>query len=181
VKFTSPGVPDLYQGNEVMDLSLVDPDNRRPVDYARRAALLEELAALGDPRPLADTLHDGRAKLWVTWRLLELRRRLPELFRDGGYLPLAPSGARAEHVLAFARPHASGTLVVVAGRLYAKMLGAAGKLPLGAAWADTAIALPPGVAALENVLTGERLDAGGGALPLARACGRFPVAALLAS
>jgi len=181
VKLASPGVPDLYQGTEVMDLSLVDPDNRRPVDYARRAALLEALAALGDPRPLLETLHDGRAKLWVTWRLLELRRKLPELFRDGGYLPLAPAGARAEHVLAFARPHASGTLVVVAGRLYAKMLGAAGKLPLGAAWEDTLVALPPGVAALENVLTGERLETGDGQLPLARACARFPVAALLAT
>jgi (1->4)-alpha-D-glucan 1-alpha-D-glucosylmutase len=181
VKFAAPGVPDLYQGTEVMDLSLVDPDNRRPVDYARRAALLEELAALGDPRPLLETLHDGRAKLWVTWRLLELRRKLPALFRDGGYLPLAPSGAHAEHVLAFARPHASGTLVVAAGRLYAKMLGTAGRLPLGAAWEDTVVALPPGVTALENVLTGERLDAGSGALPLARACGRFPVAALLAT
>jgi len=181
VKLASPGVPDLYQGNEIMDLSLVDPDNRRPVDYARRAALLEELAALGDPRPLLETLHDGRAKLWVTWRLLELRRRRPELFRDGGYLPLAPGGARAGHVLAFARAHASGTLVVIAGRLYAKLLGAAGGLPLGEAWGDTAVALPPGVTALENVLTGERLQATDGQLPLASACARFPVAALLAT
>jgi (1->4)-alpha-D-glucan 1-alpha-D-glucosylmutase len=181
VKFASPGVPDLYQGNEVMDLSLVDPDNRRPVDYARRAALLEELAALADPRPLAETLHDGRAKLWVSWRLLELRRKLPELFRDGGYLPLAPSGARAEHVLAFARPHASGTLVVIAGRLYAKMLGTAGRLPLGEAWEDTAIALPPGMAALENVLTGERFESESTILPLAQACARFPVGAFLAT
>jgi len=181
VKFTSPGVPDVYQGTELMDLSLVDPDNRRPVDYALRARLLDGLGALGDPRPLLDTLQDGRAKLWATSRLLALRQRLPELFRDGGYAPLAASGKHAEHVLAFARTHASGTLVAVAGRLYAKMLGAAGRLPLGEAWEDTTVALPPGVAALENVLTGERLDVGGGALPLARACGRFPVAALLAS
>jgi len=180
LKLASPGVPDLYQGSELMDLSLVDPDNRRPVDYARRAALLEELAGLEDPRPLLDALHDGRAKLWVTWRLLELRRRLPRLFRDGGYQALAASGAHAEHVLAFARPHAQGTLVAIAGRLYAKMLGEPGKLPLGEAWQDTAIALPRGARALENALTGERLEAGGGSLALAQACARFPVAALLA-
>jgi len=181
VKFTSPGVPDLYQGNELMDLSLVDPDNRRAVDYTLRARLLDELGSLRDPRPLLDTLQDGRAKLWVTWRLLGLRQRLPELFRDGGYAPLAASGKHAAHVLAFARTHASGTLVVVAGRLYAKMLRDAGTLPLGEAWEDTAVALPAGLRTLENVLTGERLDADGGALPLAHACGRFPGAALLAT
>ena len=83
IKFTSPGVPDLYQGNELMDLSLVDPDNRRPVDYALRARWLDELAALQpQPRPagrgcsaLAAAPHDGRAKLWLTWRLLALRAR----------------------------------------------------------------------------------------------------------
>ncbi len=181
IKFASPGVPDVYQGSELVDLSLVDPDNRRPVDFALRARLLEELAGLGDPRPLLDTLHDGRAKLWVAWRLLELRRRRPELFRDGAYAPLAASGRHAEHALAFARTHASGTLVVVAARLCAKMLGTAGKLPLGAAWEDTAIALPPNLTAFENVLTGERVAAAAGAAPVAALCARFPLAALLAT
>ena len=179
VKFASPGVPDIYQGTELMDLSLVDPDNRRPVDYARRAALLEELGALADPRPLLDAPHDGRAKLWIAWRMLELRRKLPELFRDGGYAPLAASGKHAAHALAFARTHASGTLVVVAGRLYAKMLRDAGKLPLGAAWEDTAVALPANVTALENVLTGERTAVSQGSVALGTACARFPLAALL--
>jgi (1->4)-alpha-D-glucan 1-alpha-D-glucosylmutase len=179
VKYASPGVPDLYQGSELVELTLVDPDNRRPVDFARRERLLAEFEALADPAPLAAAARDGRAKSWVIWRLLQLRKRLPDLFRDGGYAPLEATGARAGHVVAFARTHASGTLIAVAGRLYLKMLGEAGALPVGEAWADTAIALPPGVAAMENVLTGERLDTGGGALPLARACGRFPVAALL--
>jgi len=177
VKLAAPGVPDVYQGTELMDLSLVDPDNRRPVDYARRSSLLDELAALADPRPLLDTPQDGRAKLWVTWRLLDLRRRHPGLFRDGAYVPLAASGRHAEHVLAFARTHASGTLVVVAGRLYAKMLGAAGKLPLGEAWEDTTVVLPPGATALENVLTGERLEALQGSVPLRKVCARFSLAA----
>jgi (1->4)-alpha-D-glucan 1-alpha-D-glucosylmutase len=179
IKYASPGVPDLYQGSELVELTLVDPDNRRPVDFARRERLLAEFEALADPAPLAAAARDGRAKSWVIWRLLQLRKRLPDLFRDGGYAPLEATGGRAGHVVAFARTHASGTLIAVAGRLYLKMIGEAGALPVGEAWADTAIALPPGVAAMENVLTGERLDAGGGALPLARACGRFPVAALL--
>jgi (1->4)-alpha-D-glucan 1-alpha-D-glucosylmutase len=180
IKFASPGVPDVYQGSELMDLSLVDPDNRRPVDSGLRARLLDPLQALRDPRPLLDAPHDGRAKLWVTWRLLELRRKRPDLFRDGGYLPLAAGGKYAEHVVAFARTHASGTLVVVAGRLYAKMLGAAAGLPLGAIWQDTMVELPANSHAFENVLTGERLVPEHGKLPLARACARFPVAALLA-
>jgi (1->4)-alpha-D-glucan 1-alpha-D-glucosylmutase len=178
VKFASPGVPDLYQGSELIELTLVDPDNRRPVDFELRARLLQEIEHSADPAPLATVPHDGRAKLWVISRLLQLRKRLPELFAAGAYLPLEVSGARREHVVAFARTHASGTLVIVAGRLFVKLLGAPGKLPLGEAWEDTVLALPPGATALENVLTGERLDAGGG-VALSRACARFPVAALL--
>jgi (1->4)-alpha-D-glucan 1-alpha-D-glucosylmutase len=181
IKCASPGVPDLYQGAELIELTLVDPDSRRPVDFSRRARLLEELERLEHPAPLTAAARDGRAKLWVIWRLLQLRQRLPALFRDGGYAPLEAAGARAAHVVAFARPHASGTLIVVAGRLYLKMLGATGALPVGDAWGDTAVALPEGVVALENVLTGERLEAEDGRLPLARACARFPVAALLAT
>ncbi len=182
LKYTAPGVPDLYQGSELLDLSLVDPDNRRPVDYAQRAALLDSLAALADPRPLLDSLHDGRAKLWVAWRLLQLRQRLPELFRAGGYAPLEVSGAMREHVIAFARTHASGTLVIAAGRLYAKMLGSAvDRLPLGDAWGDTAVRLPPKVRRLESVLSGEVFEPASGSISLSRACARFPVAALLAS
>ncbi|MGE3160647.1 MAG: malto-oligosyltrehalose synthase [Burkholderiales bacterium] len=179
IKYASPGVPDLYQGAELVEPTLVDPDNRRPVDFSRRARLLEAFARLDDPAPLAAAARDGRAKLWVIWRLLQLRQRLPALFRDGGYQPLEASGVRREHVVAFARTHASGTLVVVAGRLYLKMLGTPGALPAGDAWGDTAVMLPPGVAALENVLTGERVVDERGALPLAQACARFPVAALL--
>jgi (1->4)-alpha-D-glucan 1-alpha-D-glucosylmutase len=181
VKYASPGVPDLYQGAELIELTLVDPDNRRPVDFACRMRLLEAFERLADPAPLAAAARDGRAKLWVIWRLLQLRKRLPALFAEGGYVPLDASGARAAHVIAFARTHASGTLIVVAGRLYLKLLGEAGRLPLGDAWADTAVALPSNVATLENVLTGERVEAQGGRLELARACARFPVAALLAT
>ncbi len=190
LKLGSPGVPDLYQGNELIDLSLVDPDNRRPVDYALRRRLLEELrdmSARADfaqaARAYAEAPHDGRAKLLVTWRLLELRRRLPALFEEGGYAPLEARGAKVRHVVAFARVHGPHTLVVIAGRLFARMLGLPGRLPLGeAAWGDTAVAagtLADG-APLLNVLTGERLAVSEGGVRLAQAFASFPAAALLA-
>src|SRR5205807_1022897 len=88
-KLTAPGVPDIYQGNEIWDFSLVDPDNRRAVDYRRRRALLAELQH-GDPgtapRALAQRMEDGRAKLLLTWKTLQLRRAHPQLFRDGEQL-----------------------------------------------------------------------------------------------
>jgi (1->4)-alpha-D-glucan 1-alpha-D-glucosylmutase len=187
IKFTSPGVPDLYQGNELLDFSLVDPDNRRPVDFALRARLLDEVLAwkadcAARARGLAQAAQDGRAKLHVTARLLAVRRKLPDLFRLGSYLPLAIHGARAEHALAYARRHDGRTLVVIAGRLFAKLLGEPGRLPLGEeTWGDTALAageLGDG-ARLTNVLTGESLAVRDGAITLAQACRSFPAAALL--
>jgi (1->4)-alpha-D-glucan 1-alpha-D-glucosylmutase len=181
IKYASPGVPDLYQGSELVELTLVDPDNRRPVDFERRMQLLDSFASPADPAPLVAAARDGRAKFWVTWRMLQLRKRLPALFAAGAYVPLDATGMRSEHAVAFARTHAERTLIVIAGRLYLKMLGAVGKLPLGEAWEDTAIALPSGVTTLENVLTGGRLEARDGVLPLAAACARFPVGAFLAT
>jgi (1->4)-alpha-D-glucan 1-alpha-D-glucosylmutase len=187
VKFTSPGVPDLYQGNELLDFSLVDPDNRRPVDFALRARVLEQvLDPAADRAAMAGEFarapQDGRAKLHVTALLLALRSRRPELFRLGEYLPLDCRGAKAQHVLAYARRHEGTTLVVVAGRLFAGLLGSAGRLPLGAqAWGDTAVSaagLGEG-ARLHNVLTGETLAVRDGAIALAQAFGGFPAAALL--
>ncbi|MDX1375375.1 MAG: malto-oligosyltrehalose synthase, partial [Burkholderiales bacterium] len=188
VKFTSPGVPDLYQGNELIDLSLVDPDNRRPVDYAPRARLLEDLRGL-DPadlgrvaRAFLATPQDGRAKLLVTWRLLELRRRRLELLREGEYRGLAASGAQAAHVLAFARGHGRHVLVTIAGRLFAQLLREPGRLPLGEdVWGDTAVEVPDlqASAALVNAITGERIDVREGKIRLAEAFATFPAAALL--
>jgi (1->4)-alpha-D-glucan 1-alpha-D-glucosylmutase len=189
VKLTSPGVPDLYQGNELVDLSLVDPDNRRPVDYEARRARLAELEALEcDPvaawtAPLQALFaaEDGRAKLWVIRRLLAERRRHPDLFERGRYVPLAVHGARTRHVLAYARALGADVLVVVAGRLFAGLGCAPGELPLGAAaWGDTTVRLgrvAAGRVALADVLTGARLDASGD-LRLADAFERFPGAAL---
>ncbi len=127
LKYSSPGVPDLYQGNELIELSLVDPDNRRPVDYALRQRRLAALRAMvgqeGDGlaarvRSMVEAPHDGRAKLWFIWRLLSLRREQPLLFSEGSYEPLAVEGPLSRHVVAFARRHEDQVLVVVAGRLF---------------------------------------------------------------
>jgi len=125
LKFTVPGVPDVYQGCEQWNFSLVDPDNRRPVDYARLAADLEGIAALhrtGAPdasawRELHAQAADGRIKQLVTWRLLALRRERSDLFRLGSYLPLAVEGGAAEHAVAFARVHEREAVLVVVARL----------------------------------------------------------------
>ena len=183
LKLTSPGVPDLYQGHETISLTLVDPDNRRPVDYATLAQTLAALAVL-DPAQLATlmtTPQDGRAKLWMTWRLLALRQAQPALFRDGDYTALRVSGAHAEHVVAFARHFEGTTLVVIAGRLFARLLGEANQSPLGeAAWADTAVTvnLPDGTR-LTDALGGATRLVAHGRIMLGAAFERLPAAALL--
>ncbi len=151
LKLASPGVPDVYQGNELWDFSLVDPDNRRPVDYARRRALLADLErAAADPaalpalaRELAANLADGRAKLYVTWRGLRCRAERPELFERGGYVPLEVRGERAEHVCAFARRDERHTLIAAAGRWFT-LLPRAGDGPIDFDWSDTALVVPAG-------------------------------------
>jgi (1->4)-alpha-D-glucan 1-alpha-D-glucosylmutase len=113
LKLTLPGVPDLYQGTELWDLSLVDPDNRRPVDFRRRAAELRSDVSLGG---LARDWQDGRVKLAVTRELLRIRRENDGVFQNGTYAPLNVTGAHAAHVLAFERAYASRSVVVAVGR-----------------------------------------------------------------
>lgn len=143
LKLTSPGVPDIYQGNELFDFSLVDPDNRRPVNYPWRR---EEFHGVrrdgGSVRGLMDAPDDGRLKLYLTWKILSLRRQHPELFQDGEYVPLEVSGEKAEHIVAFARRHRSRTLLVIAPRLIAGLLGDRDRAPIGAeVWKDTRVTL----------------------------------------
>ncbi|HEX4388228.1 MAG TPA: malto-oligosyltrehalose synthase [Steroidobacteraceae bacterium] len=161
-KLTAPGVPDIYQGNELWDFSLVDPDNRRPVDYERRRRALEELQQ-SEPSPgeLAAQLEDGRCKLLLTWKLLALRRSNPQLFRAGDYRPLHARGSRARHLCVFLRRFRQQALLVIAPRLYRRLLGDALALPVGvAAWSDTHLELPHDDAgdALHNVITGRTLQ-----------------------
>jgi (1->4)-alpha-D-glucan 1-alpha-D-glucosylmutase len=113
LRLTAPGIPDLYQGTDFWDLSLVDPDNRRPVDYAAREAALE---AGETPARLLQQWHDGRVKQAIITRLLHLRAAHPALFTTGAYQPLRVEGERAEHVLAFARTHEDDAALVLVTR-----------------------------------------------------------------
>jgi (1->4)-alpha-D-glucan 1-alpha-D-glucosylmutase len=191
IKLTAPGVPDIYQGQEMLDYSLVDPDNRRPVDFATRTRALAELHALGDAEPDAvaeavrewfETPYDGRTKLWLTHRALAFRNRHPALVAHGDYTPIDASGARARHVIAFARRHDDAAAIVVAGRLYASLDLEPGTSPVGEpvwgdGWVDVAF-LPDGTS-LTNVLTHESLVVTQGHLPLARIFATFPAALLV--
>src|SRR5262249_19116035 len=103
LKITSPGVPDFYRGTDLWDLSLADPDNRRPVDFSLRMEMLRELKSETSPANLLTSWADGRLKLFVTWKLLNFRREHPNLFLEGEYIPLSVTGPSADHVIAFAR------------------------------------------------------------------------------
>jgi (1->4)-alpha-D-glucan 1-alpha-D-glucosylmutase len=151
LKIAAPGVPDFYQGTELWDFSLVDPDNRRPVDYAIRQAMLAEIkrAAAVDRLALARRLFanpaDGGIKMYVISEALGLRRRNEVLFRQGAYTPLEASGARMSKVVAFARGPAEYHVIVAAGRFFAEFEG----LPEGATgdwpWQDTFLSVPSGL------------------------------------
>ncbi|MDM0104377.1 malto-oligosyltrehalose synthase [Variovorax sp. J22R24] len=190
LKYGSPGVPDIYQGCELIDRSLVDPDNRRAVDYDLRLQRLQELQALASAPDLEATVSglaasapDGRAKLWVIGRLLALRREDPELFRDGSYEPLEVRGEHERHVLAFMRRHHGRMLVVLVVRLFATLDRDGGRqLPLSAAWGDTEVLLPVGRDAwqFEDCLTGASHAITGHRLALAPVLRAFPGAALVA-
>ena len=190
VKHASPGVPDTYQGTEITDLSLVDPDNRREVDYARRGAILSELESLacapGDAvsrrlREFVAAPEDGRAKLWVAWRCLGLRREQPQLFSGAGYAPVNVNADRSRHVIAFARQAGDEGFIAVAGRFFASLGLAPEALPLGAAtWGDTALDLGflPRGTALEDVLHPGARFACDGPLRIADVLSALPVALL---
>ena len=152
LKLTVPGVPDIYQGSELWDFSLVDPDNRRPVDWDARRALLAEMgeARAGD---LAADWQDGREKLFVTHRLLALRRAYPQLFAAGDHQPVEAVGERSGHLCAFARSHRGSSLVVAVPRLV-HQLHRGGE---SADWGAAEILLPP-YGAWRDVFTGRQID-----------------------
>jgi len=189
LKLTAPGVPDLYQGSELWDFSLVDPDNRRPVDFAHRRRLLEALPRTPGDDAVTALLRgwpDGRIKLFVLSRLLAARRDRPALFRDGGYEAVATRGDRADHLVAFVRRDAGAALLVAVPRLAAVLTDAGRPFPLGtAAWGDTALVLPEGIEAGSwiNLFTGARLAPaaadGGGRLAAADLLSACPVAVAL--
>jgi (1->4)-alpha-D-glucan 1-alpha-D-glucosylmutase len=191
LKTCAPGVPDFYQGTELWAFTLVDPDNRRPVDYEVRRRVLEELkgAGEGDVSEFAGALleqhEDGRVKMYVTARALGLRRERAGLFAGGAYVPLAAEGRRAGNVVAFARALDGEAVVAVAGRFFTRLgVGREGHLRLGReAWGDTTLRLE-GVEGgrYRDVLTGRVFDAGGGeaaALDVGALLSPLPVALLV--
>jgi (1->4)-alpha-D-glucan 1-alpha-D-glucosylmutase len=183
LKLTLPGVPDLYQGTELWELSLVDPDNRRPVDFEKRRALLRELrerersgAALLEE--LLQDPRDGRVKMYLILKVLSFRKKHPDLFERGDYLALSAEGSQGHRVVAFARRLEGGWLLSAAPRLPAG-LSPEGAWPLGeSAWGDTRIKLPTGSPKrFRNLFTGGGLDADPH-LDMGRATRRFPVVLL---
>jgi (1->4)-alpha-D-glucan 1-alpha-D-glucosylmutase len=179
LKITVPGVPDFYQGTELWDFSLVDPDNRRPVDFAKRqqylAALQQQEAQAGGTaliRQLCDSWPDGRLKLFLTYKALHVRQKYAEVFAAGDYHPLPVTGPRQDHVVAFARTWQDQSFVVAVGRFFAGLVPP-GQLPVGAAvWQDTQLTLPA------EALWGGREELIGRDF---RHCQRLPLAELFAS
>ena len=193
IKLTAPGVPDIYQGNELWQFSLVDPDNRRAVDYEIRNKSLMQMQALGGQcceklragvRSLADHIADGRIKMYVVWRTLSSRKRDANLFRNGEYIPLQTIGPKAKHVLAFARREKTRMAITVVPRLCAELLRGEPHLPVGdETWHETQIDFPHRTPKhLRNVFTGELVDLQGSqdsrVIPVKQLFSEFPLALL---
>ena len=146
IKIASPGLPDFYQSSELWDLSLVDPDNRRPVDFAKRSRILEEVQNLDSSKlqGLLDDFEDGKVKIYTINKALETRRKNLDLFQNGGYVPLEVKGPFSNNVIAFCRKTETNCAVIVVPRLTAKLTNME-RLPLGDVWDDTFVCLPLGV------------------------------------
>ncbi len=187
LKMTSPGNPDIYQGTELWDFSLVDPDNRRPVDFAQRKAMLSELRTRVDAPILVQELlqnyQDGSIKMWITMRALELRREYPQLFQKGTYVPLE-STEKNQHLCAFARIHEEHgrkeAVIVVVPRLAYTLMAGKAMPPLGDAWGNASITLPEGTGnEFRNVFTDQKLQAADHSLACRELFHSLPVAVLV--
>lgn len=181
LKLTLPGVPDLYQGNEMWDFSLVDPDNRRPVDYDHRRHELEQLQQAEDRNWLLQNLltyrQDGRIKLWVTHRGLAARQQHTDLFLHGDYQPLKVRGKADDNIIAFARQWENQWLVAIAPRFLTECI-APGEHPIGAVWDDTTVDLPSGVSHWQDWISDREITQSG-EIGLHIALAKFPVAILI--
>jgi (1->4)-alpha-D-glucan 1-alpha-D-glucosylmutase len=197
LRIAAPGVPDLYQGAELWDFSLVDPDNRRPVDYAKRQQLLRELsersAAAGSnrsalARELLDNKEDGRIKLYLAWQALHCRKKYPGLFSTGAYLPVEASGPHADHVFSFIRRHGTAEVLLAVPRLISRL---GPKVEPGCwdatVWEHTVLTVPEEISGNNwlNVFSGEmitpRMLGTTKVLPVDQVFAPFPVALFVAS
>jgi len=187
LKITSPGIPDFFQGTELWNFSLVDPDNRRPVDFKQRRELLDSLIqqeAMGRQSLIQQVLNsweDGMVKFYLTYKALNARAYYRDVFLDGQYLPIKVTGQRQEHVVAFIRHQDGKWLLVVIPRLLTKLVNA-GTIPVGReVWGDDLLVLPEKMPEhWLNIFTGEKLSVSGvrNILPLYSILSTFPVALL---
>jgi (1->4)-alpha-D-glucan 1-alpha-D-glucosylmutase len=192
LKLTCPGVPDIYQGNELWDFSLVDPDNRRPVDYDRRrkrfASIRQSAHDVGALiAHLVESPDDGRLKQYTIWKTLCLRRHEPDLFQQGRYHAMQINGAKAGHVLAFSRSAENKRVIIVVPHLIARLLNVTEVAPVGEeVWSDTRLLLPEGEYSrrYRNAFTSTTVEAEGtgrdSSLSISTVLARFPVALLVA-
>jgi (1->4)-alpha-D-glucan 1-alpha-D-glucosylmutase len=148
LKIACPGVPDFYQGSELWSRSLVDPDNRRPVDFPSRTQALQALLnsahfdTSGVVRDLLTKWPDGRIKLYIIWKALGCRRRHPALFREGEFIPLETAGEQSVHILAFLRRHGEEQAAIIIPKWVAKIPKSVETTELGTFWSGTNIKLP---------------------------------------
>jgi (1->4)-alpha-D-glucan 1-alpha-D-glucosylmutase len=183
IKLTAPGVPDIYQGQELFDFSLVDPDNRRPVDFTLRTQLLQRMQSAKPTGEFLQELmrywHDGRIKMWVTQCGLATRTKHADVFANSGYRALYAGGDFRRHVVAFARSHHRETIVTVVPRFAYSLVNGELRWPLGEVWGEAELELPK-TGEWHNALTGEKLQPSANHMALCREIfQRFPVALLV--
>jgi (1->4)-alpha-D-glucan 1-alpha-D-glucosylmutase len=190
LKMTCPGVPDFYRGTELWDYNLVDPDNRRPVDFALRKALLTDLRdRASDPscdsvalvKLLFKNHQNGHIKLYLIWRTLELRGQRSQLFKAGSYVPLYASGSKQEHLCAFARSHLEESVITVAARLVVGLTKGSQRAALDSdVWLETTLPVAGGKAGdqYRNIFTQQVITLRPDGLPIPEVLGVLPVAVL---
>jgi (1->4)-alpha-D-glucan 1-alpha-D-glucosylmutase len=187
LKVCTPGVPDFFQGTELFEATLTDPDNRRPIDFASREALLASLPAPGTPEAdlvpavqrMLDRWEDGQIKLHVIRSLLQQRRAFPDLFAEGSYRPVGTSGRAGVNLVAWSRRRGRHWIIALVPRL-ALEAGGPGRFPIGPrVWGNTTCVLPKGAPqSYVDIFTGRRITATRGRIEVASALGVLPVALL---
>lgn len=177
LKFTCPGIPDVYQGCELWDLSLVDPDNRRPVDYQIREQFSQQLEG-SSIKQLWNDRYNGQIKLWLTQKLFAVRQEQALLFAEGEYIPLKVEGAHKNHLIAYARKHRHTFYITAIPLNLGALAKQQKKTALKIDWADTHLQLPAGAPEdFENLLTGEKSNGKGG-IKISQLFNQFPLALL---
>ena len=183
LKSAAPGVPDFYQGSDMWDLSLVDPDNRRPVDYELRQTSLRTMKTMpaGEVvRDISSNISDGRIKLWTIHRALELRQKQHQLFRHGTYQPVRAEGHRKENLIGFSRSYEGQSIVALLPRFSYSLADGKAEMPMADVWGDVTLTVPDLKGRkLRNVFTDEVIGVDStGKLKLSKVFGTFPVALL---